>query len=117
MFFLWSEPNAFEPEENIQAHYNLIRNDEIQYYPYGDYMQQQTSITAKTRSDIIYWMFELEPVLKVKSTTVHVAANTIDRYLWKRQMVPTGIKLLAIGALRTACEEVEGRALSAELII
>lgn len=32
-------------------------------------------------------------------------------------MVPTGIKLLAIGALQTACEEVEGRALSAELII
>ena len=38
-FFLWTEPDAFEPEENIQAHYNLIRNDEIEYYPPGDYMR------------------------------------------------------------------------------
>jgi hypothetical protein len=50
--------------------------------------------------ELINWLFELESALKIQGLTVHVAVNIIDRYLWKRQMVPTGMKLLGIGSLR-----------------
>jgi len=97
--------------------YNQIRNDEIEYYPCGDYMQQQKRLSPQLRMELINWLFELESSLKVTGITVHVAVNIIDRYLWKRQMVPTGMKLLGIGALRIACTQVEHRSLDAELII
>ena len=57
--------------------------------------------------DLINWLFEMQPHLKLQSVTFHVAINIIDRYLSKRQMVPTGMKLLGIGALRTACIQTE----------
>lgn len=116
-YFLWTEPNVFEPHEEIQFFYNQIRNDEIEYYPCGDYMQQQARLNNQLRMELINWLFELEGVLKTQVLTVHVAVNIIDRYLGKRQMVPTGMKLLGIGALRIACNQVEQRSLDAELII
>ena len=67
--------------------------------------------------ELINWLFELEGALKIQGLTVHVAVNIIDRYLWKRQMVPTGMKLLGIGSLRIACTQVEQRSLDPELII
>lgn len=107
----------FEPFENIQTHYNKMRKDEVEYYPCGDYMLQQQRLNSELRSELICWLFQLEPNLKISSLTVHVAVNIIDSYLWKRQMVPTGMKLLGIGALRVACMQVEGRSLSPDLII
>lgn len=69
----------------------------------GDYMQHQVKLNNQLRMELVNWLFDLESTLKVLGITVHVAVNIIDRYLWKRQMVPTGMKLLGIGALRIAC--------------
>lgn len=94
-----------------------MRKDEIDFYPIGDYMPMQVRLTHQMRTDLVDWLFELQSILRVEGRTIHVAVNMIDRYLWKRQMVPTAMKLLGIGALRTACKQIEGRNLSPEIII
>lgn len=57
-------------------------------------------------------LFKLEKPLKLERTTIHVAANLIDSYLWHRQMVPAALKPLAFASLRIAAMEVEGISLS-----
>lgn len=61
-----------------------MRLDEVKFYPCGDYMPQQKRLNPEMRTELIYWLFQLEPALKVSSLSVHVAINLIDSYLWKR---------------------------------
>ena len=67
--------------------------------------------------DLINWLFQMQPHVKLQSVSIHVAINIVDRYLSKRQMVPTAMKLLGIGALRTACIQTEQRTLPTEILI
>jgi len=41
-------------------------------------------------------------MLKLNTETIHVAANIVDRYLTERPMIPSGMKLLGIAALRVS---------------
>lgn len=62
------------------------------------------------------WLFSLEKPLKLERTTIHVAANLIDSYLWQRQLGPSGLKPLAFASLRIAAFQVEGVTLSHEVL-
>jgi hypothetical protein len=65
-------------------------------------MLRQDLLTDDMRVELIDWLFHMQTVLKLNTETIHVAANIIDRYLSVRPMIPTGMKLLGIGALRVS---------------
>jgi hypothetical protein len=46
--------------------------------------------------------------------TIHVAENYLDSYLWRRQLVPKGLKPLACAALKIAALTVQNKTISEE---
>jgi len=46
-----------------------------------------------------------------------VAVNIVDSYMWQRQVTTSVIKPLALAALKIAVNQVEGRELTAEMLV
>lgn len=56
----------------------------MEYYPCFNYISQQCRMNERNRTDLINWLFEMQPDIKIQTVTVHVAINYIDRYLSQR---------------------------------
>jgi len=59
-FFLWSDPtNNTAADESLQTIYNQLRNDEVDYYPPGDYISKQAYVRPQMRGELVNSLFAM----------------------------------------------------------
>ena len=116
-YFLWSTDGALNRNQDVQEAYNVLCRNESQYYPCADYIKAQEHLNDKMRVDLVDWLFQFQNDLRLQTETVHLATNIVDRYLQHRQMIPNGMKLLGISALKVASRFYELEVLDANTLV
>ncbi|XP_026228148.1 cyclin-A1 isoform X2 [Anabas testudineus] len=86
--------------EDIHRH---LRESEIKFRPKPDYLEKHPEITSGMRVILVDWLVEVVQEYKLRSETLHLAVNYLDRFLsctahvkrGKLQLVGTAALLIA----------------------
>lgn len=84
--------------------YNTLRQEECNYLPRPDYLECQKDINAKMRSILVDWLVEVHMKYKLKSETLFLAVNIIDRFLEKRPCSRRRLQLVGVAAMLIAAK-------------
>ncbi|KAM4796085.1 cyclin-A1 [Rhinophrynus dorsalis] len=97
-----TDPDAIAVSEYIEEIHQYLREAEIKNRPKAYYMRKQPDITAAMRTILIDWLIEVGEEYKLRSETLYLAVNYLDRFLscmsvlrGKLQLVGTAAILLA----------------------
>jgi len=86
---------------DIMRHY---LSTEMFNQPKYKYMEQQTHITERMRSILIDWIIEVHFQFKLKSESLFLTINLIDRYLEKIRVSKENLQLVGVSAMLIACK-------------
>jgi len=100
--------NVDEYAEDILEY---LKNQELCTMPEANYMAYQNEITNDMRRILIEWLIEVHGEYDLKSETLYLTINLIDRYLSKRIVPKSDFQLLGVTALWVAAkyEEAHGK--------
>lgn len=87
--------------EDIKEH---LSNTESQFSPKYGYMKQQKDVNEKMRAILIDWLVDVHLKYKLRSETLFLATNIIDRYLEKVTINRNKLQLVGISSLFIACK-------------
>lgn len=91
--------SVFEYASEIYA--NSFR-DEALFLARPKYMDSQTDINGKMRAILIDWLVEVHLKYKMRSETLFLTVNLIDRYLSRAQVVRKRLQLVGVVAMFVA---------------
>jgi len=95
-----TEPtNAQEVEEYVADIDNLLFQEEASFLPRADYMEMQADLTPKMRTILIDWLIEVHMKYRLRSETLHLAVNLIDRHLTRMPVVRKKLQLVGVVAM------------------
>jgi len=98
----WELPcNVAEYNGAILRH---IQEVEHLSMPSQSYMGMQVDINEKMRGILVDWIIEVHLRFKLKTETLFLTINIIDRYLEKTQIMRTRLQLVAVAALLIAAK-------------
>jgi len=72
---------------------------ETNVQPRADYMNSQSDITGKMRMILIDWLIEVHLKYRLRSETLHLTVNLVDRYLSKKQVNKKRLQLVGVVAM------------------
>ncbi|KAG9491954.1 hypothetical protein GDO78_000453 [Eleutherodactylus coqui] len=97
-----SDPEAAVVAEYITEIHQCLREAELKHRPKPYYMRKQPDITSSMRTILVDWLAEVQEEYKLRSETLFLAINYLDRFLscmsvlrGKLQLVGTAAILLA----------------------
>lgn len=85
--------------QDIYAHF---RNAEGMHGPSSDYMSKQSDINEKMRAILFDWLVEVHLKFRLKTETLYLTMNLIDRYLERAQVPRSKLQLVGVTALLLA---------------
>lgn len=101
------EANAEDPQsvaEYAQDIYRHLGREEPGLLPRPDYMEAQPSINAKMRAILVDWLVEVHTKYRLKTETLFLTVNLIDRFLEKRQMARKRLQLVGVTSMLIAAK-------------
>ena len=103
--------SSWEESSNIQhvgeyasEIFASLFKDEANFLPRPNYMESQTDINAKMRAILIDWLVEVHMKYKLRSETLFLTVNCIDRYLTKMPVMRKRLQLVGVVAMFIAAK-------------
>ncbi|XP_073439336.1 cyclin-A1 [Dendrobates tinctorius] len=97
-----TDPDVSAVAEYIDEIHHYLREAEVKHRPKPFYMRKQPDITSAMRTVLVDWLAEVREEYKLRSETLFLAINYLDRFLscmsvlrGKLQLVGTAAMLLA----------------------
>jgi len=84
--------------------YGMLRRDQSRFQPLANYLEVQSDINAKMRAILIDWLVEVHAKYKLKTETLFLAVNLIDRYLEKRIIKRKKLQLVGVTGMLIAAK-------------
>ena len=78
---------------------SFLEKEKYNNYSYEDIIQKQTDIKEPMRCILIDWLISLQNKFFMKSKTLFLTVNLIDRYLSQKAIIRTRFQLLGVTAL------------------
>ena len=78
---------------------SFLEKEKYNNYSYEDIIQKQTDIKEPMRCILIDWLISLQNKFFMKSKTLFLIVNLIDRYLSQKAIIRTRFQLLGVTAL------------------
>lgn len=72
--------------------------------PTFKYMEHQPYITERMRSILIDWIIEVHFQFKLKTESLFLTVNLIDRYLERMTITKENLQLVGVSAMLIACK-------------
>jgi len=91
--------NAQEVDEYVPDIVDKLFAEEEAGRPQPDYMDRQNALTPKMRTILVDWLIEVHLKYKLRSETLHLGINLIDRYLSKVQVARNKLQLIGVVAM------------------
>jgi cyclin B len=88
---------------------NRIFLDEAKHLPLANYMKSQADINNKMRGILIDWLIEVHMKYRLRSETLHLTVNLIDRYLTNTPVTRKRLQLVGVTAMFIASKYEEMR--------
>jgi len=82
----------------------LLFREEATFLPRADYMDMQADLTPKMRMILMDWLIEVHMKYRLRSETLHLAINLIDRYLTKIPIARKRLQLVGVCAMYIAAK-------------
>jgi len=80
--------------------YNQMFKEETLFLPRGDYLEKvQSDITGKMRTILVDWLVEVHMKYRLRSETLHLSINLIDRYLTHKPVMRKRLQLVGVAAM------------------
>jgi len=80
--------------EYIQDIMKYMKNSETKYQPEPDYMDFQYDVNIRMRKILIDWLVEVHAKFKLRTETLYLTVNIIDRFLQERSLSRSKLQLL-----------------------
>ena len=97
--------SSFIPIEYVNEIWDsFLEKEKYNNYSYENIIQKQTDIKEPMRCILIDWLISLQNKFFMKSKTLFLAINLIDRYLSQKAIIRTKFQLLGVTALFVACK-------------
>lgn len=93
------EINVQDAEEYVNDINNQLFKDETTFLPRSDYMEKQEDLTPKMRMILMDWLIEVHMKYKLRSETLHLAVNLIDRFLTRTPVARKKLQLVGVVAM------------------
>ena len=84
--------------------YDHFFNTEGKFGPSAGYISKQADINEKMRSILIDWLVEVHLKFRLKTETLYLCVNIIDRYLERAQVGRSKLQLLGVTCLLLAAK-------------
>lgn len=84
--------------------YGMMSSAESSFAPRPDYLEAQPDINAKMRAILIDWLVEVHMKYKLKTETLFLAVNIIDRFLAKRPIQRKKLQLVGVTGMLIAAK-------------
>jgi|Transcript_89949 cyclin B len=84
--------------------YGMMSRGEVAFLPQPDYLDAQVDINAKMRAILIDWLVEVHMKYKLKTETLFLAVNLIDRFLSKRSIPRKKLQLVGVTGMLIAAK-------------
>jgi cyclin B len=84
--------------------YGMMSREEVAFLPQPDYLDAQVDINAKMRAILIDWLVEVHMKYKLKTETLFLAVNLIDRFLSKRSIARKKLQLVGVTGMLIAAK-------------
>lgn len=94
--------NVQEVDEYASDIMKQLFMEEQNARPLTDYMDTQKDLTPKMRTILVDWLIEVHAKYKLRSETLHLALNIIDRYLSKANVARSKLQLVGVTAMFVA---------------
>ncbi|GAV83040.1 Cyclin_N domain-containing protein/Cyclin_C domain-containing protein [Cephalotus follicularis] len=96
--------NPLAVVEYIADMYAYYRKMEIHSCVPSNYMTQQFDINEKMRAILIDWLIEVHDKFELRTETLFLTVNLIDRYLSRQTVVRRKLQLVGLVAILLACK-------------
>jgi len=84
--------------------YSMLERDESSYLPRPDYLEAQPDINSKMRAILVDWLVEVHMKYKLKTETLFLAVNLIDRFLERRKITRKKLQLVGVTGMLIAAK-------------
>jgi len=84
--------------------YSMMRREESSFLPRPDYLEGLPDINAKMRAILIDWLVEVHMKYKLKTETLFLSVNLIDRFLAKRSITRKKLQLVGVTGMLIAAK-------------
>lgn len=84
--------------------YGMMSNAQANFLAASNYLEGQPDINAKMRAILIDWLVEVHMKYKLKTETLFLAVNLIDRYLEKKSMTRKKLQLVGVTGMLIAAK-------------
>merc|ERR1719171_502487 len=84
--------------------YGMMSREEAGFQARADYLEAQPDINAKMRAILIDWLVEVHMKYKLKTETLFLAVNLIDRFLEKKSITRKKLQLVGVCGMLIAAK-------------
>merc|ERR1719440_794778 len=84
--------------------YGMMSREEKNFVARPDYLETQPDINAKMRAILIDWLVEVHMKYKLKTETLFLAVNLIDRFLEKKPITRKKLQLVGVTGMLIAAK-------------
>jgi cyclin B len=96
--------NAQSVAEYVPDIFNLLFDEELAYISQPQYMEKQKDINAKMRAILIDWLVEVHMKYQLRSETLFLTVNLIDRCLALMPVARKKLQLVGVAAMLIAAK-------------
>merc|ERR1719456_682745 len=82
----------------------MLSREEHTFAACADYLESQPDINAKMRAILIDWLVEVHMKYKLKTETLFLAVNIIDRFLERKSMTRKKLQLVGVTGMLIAAK-------------
>jgi cyclin B len=90
--------------EYVRDIYGMMNGAQAGFLPRPEYLEAQADINAKMRAILIDWLVEVHMKYKLKTETLFLAVNLIDRFLEKRTITRKKLQLVGVTGMLIAAK-------------
>ena len=94
----------FEMAEYAEEIYHYLQKIELDHIAKPAYIKAQPELNEKMRIVLVDWMIEIHQKFKLRSETLYVAVNLLDRFLEREKITKAKLQLVGVSAMLIACK-------------
>jgi len=96
--------NPQHAAEYVQDIFKVLKREEPLHMPSPSYMERQVHVSIKMRAILIDWLVDVHKKYKLRSETLFLAVQLIDRYLDAEMTAQRHLQLVGVTALMIAAK-------------
>ncbi|KAG8452751.1 hypothetical protein GDO86_004514 [Hymenochirus boettgeri] len=96
------DPDAIAVSEYIEEIHQYLREVEVKNRPKAYYMRKQPDITSAMRMILVDWLVEVVEEYKLRTETLYLAVNYLDRFLSCMSVLRGKLQLVGTAAILVA---------------